>query len=168
MGNFKNKVGKLKEWMIQDDESNEEYDGYDEEYSDYDDVDDGYGDTYDEETTEKQSTYSGFSQSRVSGLHIRSNVKIVISIPKLWDDAQVIADNLKSNCTVIVNLNDIEDNELKHGIFNFLNGAVYVVDGSIKHISKGIYVLAPNGVEIDKSLKEELESKPIFPWQTNK
>lgn len=164
MGNFKNKVGKLKEWMIQDDDNNEEYDGYEDEYTEYDDVEENYNESYDEEP-EKQSTYSGFSQSRVSNLHLRSNIKIVIHIPKIWDDAQEIADNLKANCTVIVNLNDIEDNDIKHAIFNFLTGAVYVVDGNIKIISKGIYVLAPKGVEIDKGLKEELESRPIFPWQ---
>ena len=46
-----------------------------------------------------------------------------------------------------------------------MNGAVYVLEGEIQRVSKGIYILAPNNVNIDSSIKKELESKTLFPWQ---
>ena len=51
-------------------------------------------------------------------------------------------------------------------IFEFMNGAVYVLDGGIQKVSKGIFILAPNNVDIDSSIKKELESKTLFPWQS--
>ena len=47
-----------------------------------------------------------------------------------------------------------------------MNGAVYVLDGGIQKVSKGIFILAPNNVDIDSSIKKELESKTLFPWQS--
>ncbi|MPM44226.1 Cell division protein SepF [bioreactor metagenome] len=50
-----------------------------------------------------------------------------------------------------------------------MNGAVYVLDGTIQKVSKAIFILAPNNVDIDASIKKELEnSKTLFPWQNTK
>mgnify|MGYP002230325338 FL=1 len=46
-----------------------------------------------------------------------------------------------------------------------MSGAVYVLDGSIQKVSKAIFILAPNNVDIDANIKKELESKAFFPWQ---
>ena len=55
---------------------------------------------------------------------------------------------------------------IRKSIFEFMNGAVYVLDGGIQKVSKGIFILAPNNVDIDSSIKKELESKTLFPWQS--
>ncbi|MGO0943911.1 cell division protein SepF, partial [Clostridioides difficile] len=42
-----------------------------------------------------------------------------------------IADHLKQRRAVIVNLEGLTNSEVRKSIFNFMNGAVYVLDGSI-------------------------------------
>lgn len=104
--------------------------------------------------------------SKVVNLHGGNSMKVVIIEPKKYDDVTVIADHLKQKRTVIVNLEGLsQDVDTKKAIFYFMSGAVYVLDGSIQKVSKAIFILAPNNVDIDANIKKELESKAFFPWQ---
>ncbi len=105
------------------------------------------------------------SSSKVVNLHNTVNMKVVIVEPKSYDEVTLIADHLKQKKAVIANLENMEDPKVKKAIFDFMNGAVYVLEGEIQRVSKGIYILAPNNVNIDSSIKKELESKTLFPWQ---
>lgn len=162
MAGFKDRMGKLKNWMIIDDETPEEYDGYDEGYDDYDDGYDEYDEGYNESS---DNSYSSLSSNSISEYHSHSQMKVVIVEPKLYDDAAVIADHLKMKKTVIVNLEKMTQSETKKSIFNFMNGAVYVLDGNIQRVNKSIFILAPKNVDVDSNMKTELESKASFPWQ---
>ena len=86
--------------------------------------------------------------SKVVNLHTSNSMKVVIVEPKKYDDVTVIADHLKQKRTVIVNLEGLSQD----------------VDTK-KAISKAIFILAPNNVDIDANIKKELESKAFFPWQ---
>ena len=72
---------------------------------------------------------------------------------------------LKAKKVCIVNLESVNDPEIAKTIFDFLNGAIYAMDGRIKKISKGIFLLAPENTDIDGNIKKELESKGFFRWQ---
>ncbi len=93
-------------------------------------------------------------------------MKVVIVEPKKYEEVTTIADHLKQKKAVIVNLENLNDLGMRKSIFEFMNGAVYVLDGGIQKVSKGIFILAPNNVDIDSSIKKELESKTLFPWQS--
>ena len=95
-------------------------------------------------------------------------MKVVILEPKKYDEVTNIADHLKQKRAVIVNLENLMDQTARKSIFEFMNGAVYVLDGTIQKVSKAIFILAPNNVDIDANIKKELESKTLFPWQNNK
>ena len=95
-----------------------------------------------------------------------SPMKVVIVEPKKYEEVTTIADHLKQKKAVIVNLENLNDPGIRKSIFEFMNGAVYVLDGGIQKVSKGIFILAPNNVDIDSSIKKELESKTLFPWQS--
>ena len=166
MAGFKDKMGKLKDWMITDDENaEEEYDAYEEEYEDsYDDYEDNY-EEYDDEPEDLGISYSSSSTSRVADYPAHNQMKVLIVEPRVYDDAQMIADHLKMRKTVIVNFEKVTQQSTKKSIFNFMNGAVYVLDGSIQEVSKSIFILAPKNVDIDSSMKKELETKASFPWQ---
>ena len=102
-------------------------------------------------------------------LHTTSQMKVVIVEPKKYDEVTAIADHLKNKRAVIVNLENLNDSIARKSIFDFMNGAVYVLDGTIQKVSKAIFILAPNNVDIDASIKKELEnSKTLFPWQSSK
>lgn len=169
MAGFKDKMGKLKDWMITDDEnSDEEYDSYEDEYEDsFEEYEDGFDDYEEDSDTSLTSSYAAsLAASRVADYQSHNQMKVVIVEPKVYDDAATIADHLKLRKTVIVNLENMTQQNTKKSIFDFMNGAVYVLDGSIQRVSKSIFILAPKNVDVDASIKKELESKAIFPWQS--
>ena len=113
----------------------------------------------------KNSTKST-TTSKVVNLHGANQMKVVIVEPKKYEDVTVIADHLKQKKAVIVNLEGLaQDVDTRKAIFYFMSGAVYVLDGSIQKVSKAIFTLTPNNVDIDANMKKELESKAFFPWQ---
>ena len=103
--------------------------------------------------------------NKIVSLHTVSQMKVVIVEPKKYEDVTTIADHLKQRRALVVNLDSVEKNEDKKAIFNFMNGAVYVLEGNIQKITKSIFILAPSNVDIDSSVKKELESRTTFPWQ---
>ena len=79
-------------------------------------------------------------------LPMNSNVsgsKMVITQPACFDDVKEIGEHLKGKKSVIVNLENLNDPSIRKSIFEFMNGAVYVLDGGIQKVSKGIFILAP-------------------------
>ena len=139
---------KFKNWIT---EEEEEFDGVEEEY--------------DQEEEEEITTIQNTKTAKIVNLHNPSiPMKVVIVEPKKYDEVTTIADHLKQKKAVIVNLENLNDPSIRKSIFEFMNGAVYVLDGGIQKVSKGIFILAPNNVDIDSSIKKELESKTLFPW----
>ena len=141
------------------------YDDYEDEY-DYDDeeLDDGYDEMTPLPKYQANSKVVNLGQSMASG--VNGQVKVMIYEPASYDeDAPAIVDSLKAKKVCIVNLESVNDPEIAKTIFDFLNGAIYAMDGRIKKISKGIFLLAPENTDIDGNIKKELESKGFFRWQ---
>lgn len=149
-------IKKFKDWMsIEEDE----YDGEDE----YDDIQE---ESQQEETKLEATNSQVTRSSKVVNIHTNSQMKVVIAEPKKYDDVTIIADHLRQRRAVIVNLESVEEEpEVKKSIYYFISGAVYILDGSMQKVSKSIFILAPNNVDIDANIKKELESKAFFPWQ---
>ena len=103
-------------------------------------------------------------KNKIVNIHTTTQMKVVIYEPNEFEEAPSIVDNLKNRKPVIINLESL-DQELAKKIFDFLNGAVYALDGNIQKVSKGIFILAPNNVDISGNLREELKNKGLFPWQ---
>ena len=133
---------KFKNWITEEDE-------------DFDDVEEEY--EQEEEDVEQFTSIANTKTAKIVNLHTSSPMKVVIVEPKKYEEVTTIADHLKQKKAVIVNLENLNE---------FMNGAVYVLDGGIQKVSKGIFILAPNNVDIDSSIKKELESKTLFPWQS--
>jgi cell division inhibitor SepF len=147
-------LSKFKNWMVEEEE--EDYIEEDEEFAI-------------EESEVDGEIGNAIRNSNIVKLHTTSQMKVVIVEPKKYDEVTTIADHLKSKRAVIVNLENLNDAIARKSIFDFMNGAVYVLDGTIQKVSKAIFILAPNNVDIDASIKKELEnSKTLFPWQNSK
>lgn len=142
-------VEKLKYFIGINDEFDEEMD-YEEEYE-----------PVVEPQVEQQKAAKKYSNNVVN-LHTNSSMKIVVHEPLSYEEAPTIVNDLKSRKTVVVNLEQLDTNT-KRQIFDFINGGLYSLEGSIQKVTKDIFVLAPNSVEID-GLKDELKSKGIFSW----
>ncbi|MBU5677338.1 cell division protein SepF [Alkaliphilus sp. MSJ-5] len=103
-------------------------------------------------------------RNKVVNIHTTTQMKVVLYEPTNFEEAPSIVDNLKNRKPVIINLENIEP-DLAKKFFDFLNGALYALDGSIQKVSSGIFLLAPNNVDISGNIKEELKNKGVFPWQ---
>ena len=103
--------------------------------------------------------------SKIRDITDFSKMKVVITEPENYEDATEIANNLKQKKVVIVNLEKIDDATLMKK-FAFMHGVVYVLSANMQKVAKSIYILTPENVNIDSSVKKELESKTIFPWQS--
>lgn len=115
---------------------------------------------YEEEMVPLPST----RKNKVLNIHTATQMKVVICEPSNFDEAPGIVDNLKNRKPVIIILENI-DPDLARKFFDFLSGAVYALDGNIQKVSTGIFILAPNNVDILGNIREELKIKGVFPWQ---
>ncbi len=103
-------------------------------------------------------------KNKIVNIHTNKQMNVVIYEPVEFEETRHIVDNLKNRKPVIINLEEL-DHELAKKIFDFVNGAIYALDGQIQKVSKGIFILAPNNIDISGNFDEEFNSKGIFPWQ---
>lgn len=127
---------------------------FDEEYDDYED--------YQLEEL-PINTRTKKVNNNVVNIHSAGNMKLVVHEPLTYEDAPKIVDDLKIRKTVVVNLEQLEPN-LKRQIFDFINGGLYSLEGNIQKVTKDIFILAPNNVEIDGNIRDELKNKGVFNW----
>lgn len=120
-------------------------------------------DFYEEEDLQVPvSTKTKKINNKVVNIHTNNNIKIVVHEPTNYEEAPEIVEDLKARRIVVINFEKLDTN-LQRQVFDFLNGALYAIEGKIQKVTKTIFILAPDNVEID-GLKEELKSKGIFPW----
>ncbi|MBX5464136.1 MAG: cell division protein SepF [Clostridia bacterium] len=67
--------------------------------------------------------------------------------PRLFDDVQPIADELKGGRVCVVNL-EASEPEASRRILNFLSGIVYAVEGEIFRIGPTVFLLTPASAEV--------------------
>lgn len=99
-----------------------------------------------------QNNYSNQQQNaRVSPISsspsANQGVKMVVFQPQTYEDTQTIIDNLKAKKPIIVNLENLNI-DVAQRVLDFISGAIYALDGSVRKVSKGIFLLAPRGVDI--------------------
>lgn len=112
-----------------------------------------------------QFLHSAFKkqQNKVVNIHSNNQFKVVIMQPENLEDAREVCDHLKNKKPVIVNLEDITK-EMAQRVIDFLSGSVYALDGDIQKVSAGIFLIAPNNVDIMGDFKDELKNHGAFPW----
>jgi cell division inhibitor SepF len=93
------------------------------------------------------STNTIKTANKVLNIHSNAQMNVVLISPKRFDESTGIIDTLKSRRPVVMNLSEL-DRELARKIFDFCSGALYALEGHIQQISKGIFILAPQNVEI--------------------
>lgn len=126
-------------------------------------------DTFDEEEfeeqvkDEKRSAFGKKGSGKVLNLNNNSGMKVVVVTPHNINDAKEICDHLRSNRSIVMNVEDIETQTAQR-IVDFLSGAVYSLDGNIQKVSSGIFLATPSSVDILGDIKDDLHSKGVFPW----
>lgn len=104
------------------------------------------------------------NQGKVVSLHNQSQFKVVIMNPETFEDAREITEHLRNKKPVVINLMEL-DKDFAQRILDFLSGAVCALDGAIQKVTNGIFVVAPNNVDVMGEFKDQLKNKTaLFPW----
>ncbi len=120
-------------------------DTYEEEY-----YDDYPRDDFEEPVSNERympSRRSGSKSSRVSRVEDAPQMKLVIMQPVSFEESRDIANHLKERKPIVVNLESV-DTPTSRRIVDFLSGAVYALDGSIKKVANDIFLIAPCNVGV--------------------
>ena len=167
--------------MMKFNENEEMEDGYDEEYDDLTDEYEEYEEDYEEEEEEKQPKKSILSfgrrkkeveeveekqdepESRVIPFHGKQEEGEIVKVikPQEFNEAQIVADFLKEGKTIVMNLEGIEISQAQR-IIDFIGGASFAVDGSLKAISNNIFIVAPGNIEVSGDLRDEIISDSML------
>jgi cell division inhibitor SepF len=75
------------------------------------------------------------------------NSKLVLIEPRVYAEAQDIAEHLKQKRATVVNLQRIDRDQGKR-IIDFLSGTVYALGGDIQRIGNDIFLCTPENVEV--------------------
>lgn len=125
---------------------NNDYDKY------YRDEDDIYGDD-DDVTTYGEKGKDGLT---LGGSAAPVSLKVVK--PKTSSEGPSIADYLASGSTVVLNIESL-DRASAIRLIDFLMGAIHVLDGDMKSVTKTTLVFAPRNVGVQdlEDVEEEIE-----------
>lgn len=124
----------------------------------------------DEEVTdeEEEPEEKGFFQRRkVVNMPQTQQVRMVISQPTTFEQAEEICTYLKNRKSVIVNLEYV-NKDVARRIVDVMSGAVHALDGHIQKISNSIFLIAPTYYEISTEMaRDEIKNKLSVSWLKN-
>ena len=84
---------------------------------------------------------------------VKSQSKLILSEPRVFADAQDIADHIKNRRAVVVNLQRIDKNHARR-IVDFLSGTVYALGGEIQKVGTNIILCTPDNVEVTGNISD--------------
>jgi len=152
-------------------DDNYDDDDYDEDFDDYDDddedyapkkkekksffskkkvVEDEFDDDDDEDTYVAPKTSNTVAKGNVVGMRSQgahNGSEVCMIMPKSFEDANTIADVLLSHRAVVLNLEGI-DMAAAQRIIDFASGACYTVGGNLQKISKKIFMIVPQDMNL--------------------
>ena len=74
-------------------------------------------------------------------------MKLVVMRPERFEDAAAIADQMRRRCSVVLNL-ESTPRETARRLVDFLSGAAYALEGRIRRIAAGTYIITPANVDL--------------------
>ena len=87
--------------------------------------------------------------------------RVQVVAPTRFGDAKEIADCLKSNRPVIVNL-QVAERDLQRRMIDFCSGVTYALAGSMDKVADQVFLLTPSNVEVSAEEKRRLKEKGLY------
>jgi cell division inhibitor SepF len=94
----------------------------------------------------------------VVNLHTNKQVKVILSEPECYSDAQMIADYLRARRPVVINLHKAPFDQAIR-VIDFISGTTYALGGRMDKIGHQIFLCAPENVDVQGSISEFLNPK---------
>lgn len=138
------------------------------------DANEDYEDEYEENNEEIEDEEENNKENKIWGRRTKvvampqpQQIKMVISQPTTFDQAEDICDLLKDKQSVIVNLEYV-NKDIARRIIDVVSGAVHALDGHIQKVSNSIFLIAPYNYEITNEMaREEIKNKLSVSWLKN-
>ncbi|HUZ85101.1 MAG TPA: cell division protein SepF, partial [Gaiellales bacterium] len=121
---------------------------------------------FDEIFADEPASGRGGGRSRPRPAAIESNghraaPQVSLVVPKSFNDAQTVADKLKAEVPVIVNL-QTADSDLAKRLIDFASGLTYALDGSMQRVADRVFLLTPHAVRVSAEDKALLMERGFF------
>ncbi len=110
---------------------------------------------------ESEPAPTAAKRGKVVNINATTQFRVVVIQPENFDEAKEIADHLKERKPVVINL-ELMDKDSAQKIFDFLNGAIYALGGSVQKVATNIYLIAPYNVTIMSDFRDELKNKGLL------
>ncbi len=88
-------------------------------------------------------------------------LKLMVMKPERFEDAADIADHMRQKHSIVLNL-ETTPKETARRLVDFLSGVAYALDGKIKRIAAGTYIVTPANVDLMGDELEALSSKENY------
>lgn len=106
----------------------------------------------------EESRYSPSRRGKVVSLNTSKNLRVMVTEPTDYDEAQSIAENLKNKFPVVVNLEQADLDTAKR-IIDFVSGAAFAINGNFQKVSSNIFIFTPPNVDINATMsRSEVEA----------
>ena len=123
----------------------------------YDDREEEYMEEEPEQPKQPQSQKQHVQKNNVVSLQsVQKSSKVVLIEPRVYAEAQDIADQLKNRRAVVVNLQRIDRDQAKR-IVDFLSGTVYAIGGDIQKIGTDIFLCTPDNIEVSGNISQIMQ-----------
>jgi cell division inhibitor SepF len=86
------------------------------------------------------------------------NAKPYVIAPAKFGDAQVIADRIKLNQPVIVNL-QVVGKDLSRRMIDFCSGVAYALSGTMEKVADQVFLISPSNVEVSQEERLRLQRR---------
>ncbi|HUZ09520.1 MAG TPA: cell division protein SepF [Acidimicrobiales bacterium] len=86
------------------------------------------------------------------------SAKVQVVAPSRFGDAKDIADCLKSNRPVIVNL-QVAERDLQRRMIDFCSGVTYALSGEMEKVADEVFLLAPTNVKVSDEERQRLQAR---------
>lgn len=108
-----------------------------------------------------------FEENNTPTLHKSSKDNTMILLePRAYSESQQIADYLKNNSSVVVNLKRVTPDQAKR-IVDFLSGTIYAIEGDLQKLGGGIFLCTPHCVNVEGKISDEAQQAKKDAKQAN-
>ncbi len=84
--------------------------------------------------------------------------RVQVVAPTRFGDAKEIADCLKANRPVIVNL-QVAERDLQRRMIDFCSGVTYALSGEMEKVADEVFLLAPTNVKVSDEERQRLQER---------
>jgi cell division inhibitor SepF len=94
-------------------------------------------------------------RGNVVSIHSQKTGRVVLCEPRSYEEAQELADHLRSRRSIVVNLQRVRNDQAIR-IVDFLSGTVYALNGHISKVGSNIFLCTPDNMDIQGTITEIL------------